>query len=827
MDDNELLNNLLQAARQGEEAIRLYLQLFHPASVELSQALESWAVRATSERLFQMAYLAQMAAAESWSLSQDDESAWSARCSAAGSMLMAATKASEYQVTRAFVARTLERFEKISRDDLLFQSVIVTAECFFWESQLSEAPEKLRLVQQGAKELGRLPLKTWPDQFQRQLGSLLEGISITLWRSITLRERDTTDDLLGRLANIAEHCISPAIDFQGEGARTKQVRTVLATLLSMHGSRAEGSARWKILLDGPHSAKSYEEWLAHNFGSYKAIRGSRDRYVNYQAAALRAYLRGTLEWYRASLTSVAGRHWAAAVSDSISGELLWDDLRGSLSTNAEYFEAIEWSIGRMLLDELQGLYRKLPSDVEEQTMHLREERLLYSRKLRESTLYEAEDRKLSSQIRSKAAPTILMGGPGTEFTEAIAGIEKEYALSKAGFIGSSISATSAQLASALSEDELLLYFFVVAAERHPAKELLVAAISRTERIFLPITLENMPGWRDSGSSGFGIVAPDGAPSSEGQFEWNDASPLGLLVQRFRQAILYEDDKAIDGLSSTLSNLLLGRLYREGTVPADYRRWIIVPTRVLNGLPFGALKGPDGRFLIEHVSITMCPSGSIWLSLAQKMMFSQTKSFAGLANPILDRNVWDELPQTVIELDTITKLLSGWKHEVQKNAGATIDFVQRSFQGANVVHVGSHGEFPEDDAFHTQALMLTPTDGHDGRLDSAAISQLQLEHCELLTLSICNGGLYRFGAGNEPFGMLRSFLVAGARNILGALWAVEDEACSLFIVSFYKRVLEMSISEAVREACIAFIRDKSAVCNWAGFTLWGPGRIQFE
>lgn len=827
MDDNELLKNLIQAALQGEEAIRLYLQLFRPASVELSQALESWAFRAASQKLYLEAHLAQMAAAESWSLSQDDESAWSARCSAAGSMLMAATKSSEYQATRVFVARTLERFEKPSRDDLLFQSVMVTAESFFWESQLCEAPEKLQLVQQGAKELARLPRKTWPDQFQRQLGSLLEGISITLWRSITLRERDATDELLGGLADVAEHCISPAIDFQGETARTKQVRTVLATLLSMHGNRAEGNARWKILLDGPHNAKSYDDWLGRNFGSYKAIRGSRDRFVNYQAAALSAYLRGTLEWYRASLTSVAGRHWAAAVSDSISGELLWDDLRGSLGTNSEYFEAIEWSMGRVLLDELQGLYRKLPTDFEEQTMRLRQARLLYSRKLRESTSYEAEDRKLSSQIRSKAAATILMGGPGTELAEAIAGIEQEYALSKAGFIGSSTSATSAQLASALSEDELLLYFFVVATERHPAKELLVAAISRTKRTLLPITLENMPGWRDAGSAGFGIVAPDGAPSSEGRFEWIDASPLGLLVQKFRQAILYEDDRAIDGLSSTLSNLLLGRLYREGTIPADYKRWIIVPTRVLNGLPFGALKGPDNRFLIEHVSITMCPSGSIWLSLAQKTMSSQTKSFAGLANPILDRNVWDELPQTEIELDAITKLLGGWNHEVQKNAGATIDFVQRNFQGANVIHVGSHGEFPEDDAFETQALMLTPTDGHDGRLNSAAIGQLRLEHCELLTLSICNGGLYRFGAGNEPFGMLRSFLVAGARNILGALWAVEDESTSLFMVLFYKHVLEMSISEAAREACLAFIRDKSAVCNWAGFTLWGPARIQLE
>lgn len=826
MDDNELLNNLIQAALHGEEAIRLYLRVFHPASIELSQSLESWAHRAASQKQFLVAHLAQMVAAESWGLSHDDESAWSARCHAARSMLMLASKASEYQATRAFVARTLERFESISRDDLMFQSVLATAESCFWESQLSEGAERVRLAQQGAREILRIPLKTWPEPFDQSLASLVEALSITLWRSIALRERDETDELLAGLASVAEQCISSTIDFQGEEARTNQVRTVLATLSSMHGNRAHSNGCWKILLEGPNSPDCYLDWLSHNFGSYKSIRASEDRYANFRAAAVRAYLRDTLEWYRTSLSSVAGRHWAAAVSDSISGELLWDDLCSSLSSNSEYYEAVEWSIARILLDELQDLYRKLPSDAEEQTMHQREARLLYSRKM-SSVTYEAEDRKLTSQIRSIHAPMILMGGPATEFTDALSDIEKEYALSKAGFIGSSICATSAQLSSALSEGELLLYFFVVAAERHPAKELLVAAISSTTRVILPISLENMPGWRGAGSSSFSIRAPNGAPTSEGHSEWRDTSPLGLHVQRFRQAILYEDEKAIEGWSSNLSNLLLARLYREGTLPADYKRWIIVPTRVLNGLPFGALKGPDGRFLIEHVSLTICPSGSTWLSLAQRTAHSQSKSFVGLANPTLDRNVWEELPQAEIELDTITKLLPGWTHEVEKNTGANIDFVRRTFQGANIVHVGSHGEFPEDDAFHTQALMLAPTDEHDGRLDSATISQLKLENCELLTLSICNGGLYRFGAGNEPFGMLRSFLIAGTRNILGALWAVEDEASSLFMVSFYKHILEMSLSEAAREACLVSIRAKSPVSHWSGFTLWGPARIQFE
>jgi CHAT domain-containing protein len=95
---------------------------------------------------------------------------------------------------------------------------------------------------------------------------------------------------------------------------------------------------------------------------------------------------------------------------------------------------------------------------------------------------------------------------------------------------------------------------------------------------------------------------------------------------------------------------------------------------------------------------------------------------------------------------------------------------------------------------------------------------------LVVLSVCNGGLYRFGPGDEPYGLIPALLIAGAENILSTLWPIKDQTARDFMVGFYKHLLKYGPAEALRRACKQSIQDPTlSLSDWAGFVLVGPSR----
>ena len=72
-------------------------------------------------------------------------------------------------------------------------------------------------------------------------------------------------------------------------------------------------------------------------------------------------------------------------------------------------------------------------------------------------------------------------------------------------------------------------------------------------------------------------------------------------------------------------------------------------------------------------------------------------------------------------------------------------------------------------------------------------------------------------------MLFRSLGAGARSVLAALWAIDDDATLEFMRMFYKLLaLGMKASQALNDAT-NYMRestDFSATCQWAPFVLLG-------
>src|SRR5262249_56363603 len=86
------------------------------------------------------------------------------------------------------------------------------------------------------------------------------------------------------------------------------------------------------------------------------------------------------------------------------------------------------------------------------------------------------------------------------------------------------------------------------------------------------------------------------------------------------------------------------------------------------------------------------------------------------------------------------------------------------------------------------LPVTDAERDDGGLLSAeALAGLALPKLELVVLSACSSGRGAVASGEGVLGLQRAFHIAGAKNVIGSLWNVEDEATAALMSLFYHKL----------------------------------------
>jgi CHAT domain-containing protein/tetratricopeptide (TPR) repeat protein len=110
-------------------------------------------------------------------------------------------------------------------------------------------------------------------------------------------------------------------------------------------------------------------------------------------------------------------------------------------------------------------------------------------------------------------------------------------------------------------------------------------------------------------------------------------------------------------------------------------------------------------------------------------------------------------------------------------GMPVDFDERSdllFAGGLVLYQGA--------ARQPDSPRLAD---NDDLLFTSEIARLPLQHTRLVTLSSCESGAGTPVSGEGLLGLRRSFSLAGAREIVVALWPVSDESTPDFMERFYQ------------------------------------------
>ena len=114
-------------------------------------------------------------------------------------------------------------------------------------------------------------------------------------------------------------------------------------------------------------------------------------------------------------------------------------------------------------------------------------------------------------------------------------------------------------------------------------------------------------------------------------------------------------------------------------------------------------------------------------------------------------------------------------------------------------------------------------GSNGRLPAALLRTLDLRRAWCVTLSVCNGGLYRIGPGDEPLGLVPAAMEAGTSTVIAAQWAVNDEAGRRLMTEVVDHLPDSDPASALREGALAMMRAGAAPRDWAAFVGVGSGR----
>ncbi len=209
------------------------------------------------------------------------------------------------------------------------------------------------------------------------------------------------------------------------------------------------------------------------------------------------------------------------------------------------------------------------------------------------------------------------------------------------------------------------------------------------------------------------------------------------------------------------------------------RVVVVPHGPLHQLPFAALLDSAGRPLLERApNLAYAPSATVLLrGLAPQHRQPQTPCLA----VGYDGAAGLRLRHTEAEAAAIAQICGGAAWCGAPGMAAQLKDVAGD---ARWLHLACHGEFDLDDPLRSW-LEIGPGE----RLSAADVLAGFALRAELVVLSACRSGVSRVLRGDEPMGLVRAFLSAGAQSVLVTLWPVEDTSARLLMERFYRAMLE--------------------------------------
>jgi len=326
-----------------------------------------------------------------------------------------------------------------------------------------------------------------------------------------------------------------------------------------------------------------------------------------------------------------------------------------------------------------------------------------------------------------------------------------------------------------------------------------------------------------------------------------------FLKYYRNCIRYniQDQKSFEMYWSPIKNLV-------GNKKVVY----LSPEGVFNQINLETIPLGDGSYVIDEKTIVL-------LSNMKDLLldkYKATKSKKGTTQDAAKKTIvlvgnpkyyshaesgrLQQLPGAEEEVKEISETFKSKNWNVYTYLFDKADEVNiKKVASPNVFHIATHGFFLED-VKHTSAVadlsseqtqnpllrsglilengggLLDKKDAlefntEEGILTAYEAMNLNFDHTDLVVLSACETGLGDLMLGEGVYGLQRSFMVAGAHNVIMSLFKVPDEPTKQLMVEFYKQWLEIG------DKRLAFLKAKKMIMknypepiNWGAFVLIG-------
>ena len=192
---------------------------------------------------------------------------------------------------------------------------------------------------------------------------------------------------------------------------------------------------------------------------------------------------------------------------------------------------------------------------------------------------------------------------------------------------------------------------------------------------------------------------------------------------------------------------------------------------------------------------------------------------------IENNKFISLPNTTEEINTISQLLTkaNGQTKILLKETATKGYLMEALQTPyQFVHLATHSLVNYQNP-KLSALACFQNDEVADILLFANEIQIQNIQADLVVLSSCESGIGQLVAGEGLIALNRSFIYAGANNVMFSLWKVNDEYTSELMIDFYRYYLEnRSYTTALRQAKLKMLQDPITANPryWAAFVLMG-------
>jgi tetratricopeptide (TPR) repeat protein len=311
-------------------------------------------------------------------------------------------------------------------------------------------------------------------------------------------------------------------------------------------------------------------------------------------------------------------------------------------------------------------------------------------------------------------------------------------------------------------------------------------------------------------------------------------PLEQQLQRRQPLPLPGEDAAHYAVRSAEdARLLHVRLRRGGTMllpslPPETHQLFIVGDAALLALPWNALTLKDTRFAIEHYLILNEPSASVALRLQLQPQPDPSGRIAvvsgngvGSTHPRGD-NVFLPLTSAIREANFIK---SAGGHRVVVLEAPEIH-AQMDAEGYSILHFAAHTLTNGQSAELTGLRFSNDRNTHS--VDTLWLHDIYaMKHvAPVVVLSGCEteGAVQMAGEGINS--LAQAFFFAGAHQVIGSLWNVDDARTSELMGSFYHAMLveRQSPAAALRFAQLRMLHSGAATIDWAAFVINGVSKI---